>query len=54
MVLSVSYWPVCVYLYMLNMLFSEFPGGLAVRDLAFLLLWCRFDPWTRDFCMLCT
>lgn len=24
----------------------EFPGGVAVKDLALSLLWFRFDPWT--------
>ena len=23
-----------------------------VKDLALLLLWCRFDHWPRNFCML--
>ena len=37
---------------------KEFPGGLAVKDLALtllwlrLLLWCRFDPWPGNFHML--
>ena len=36
----------------------EFPSGLAVRDLALLLLWVRsllwhrFDPWPGNFCMI--
>ena len=29
----------------------EFPGGLAVKDLASSLLWLRFDPWPRNFCV---
>ena len=29
----------------------EFPGGLAVRELALSLLWCEFDPWPEKFCM---
>ena len=28
---------------------KEFPGGLAVEDLALSLLWPRFDPWPRNF-----
>ena len=31
---------------------KEFPGGLAVKDLALLLLWLRFDPKPRNFFML--
>ena len=31
---------------------QEFPGGLVVKDLALSLLWLRFDPWPRNFCML--
>lgn len=27
-------------------------GDLAVKDLVFLLLWLRFDLWSRNFCML--
>ena len=27
----------------------EFPGGLAVRDLALSLLWQGFDPWSQNF-----
>ena len=36
---------------------EEFPGSLEVKDLALSLvwlgslLWCRFDPWPRNFCM---
>lgn len=26
----------------------EFPGGLEGKDLALLLLWHGFDPWTRN------
>ena len=29
----------------------EFPGGLAVKDPALLLLWRRFEPWPGNFCM---
>ena len=35
----------------------EFPGGLAIKDLALLvlwlglLLWLGFHPWSRNFCM---
>ena len=29
----------------------EIPGGLAVKDLAFLLLGLRFSPWLRNFIM---
>ena len=29
----------------------EFPGGLAVKDLALLLLWLRFNPWPRNICV---
>ena len=29
----------------------EFPGGLAVKDLALSLLWRGFDPWPGDFCV---
>ena len=38
-------------------IFKEFPGGLAVKDLALSLLqlgsrqWCGFDRWIRNFCM---
>ena len=35
-----------------TMVFLEFPGGLAVRDLELSLLWCGFDPWPRNFHML--
>ena len=28
---------------------KEFPGGLAVKDLALLLLWLGVDPWPRNF-----
>ena len=27
----------------------EFPGSLVVEDLAWSLLWLRFDPWPRNF-----
>ena len=30
---------------------KEFPGGLLVKDLALSLLWRRFNPWPRNFCM---
>ena len=30
---------------------GEFPGGLAVKDPALLRLWCRFEPWPRNFGM---
>ena len=30
----------------------EFLGGLVFKDLALSLLWCRFDCWPRNFCML--
>ena len=30
----------------------EFPGGLAVKDLALSLLWFGFNPWHGNFCML--
>ena len=33
-------------------LFGEFLGGLAVKDLASLLLGLWFDPWPRNFHML--
>ena len=26
----------------------EFPGGLALKDLALSLLWQELDPWTRE------
>ena len=29
----------------------EFPGGLAVKDLALSLMRLRFDPWSRNFHM---
>ena len=29
----------------------EFPGGLLVKDLVWLLLWCGFDPWPENCCM---
>ena len=29
----------------------EFPGGLAVEDLALSLLWLGFSPWPENFCM---
>ena len=29
----------------------EFPGGLAVKDLALLLLWLGFNPWPRNICV---
>ena len=32
----------------------EFSSGLMVMDLALSLLWCKFDPLLRDFCMLWT
>ena len=28
----------------------EFPGDLAVKDLALSLLWCRFNPLPRNLC----
>ena len=28
--------------------FEEFPGGLAVKDLALSLLWLRFIPWPQE------
>ena len=31
---------------------GEFPGGLAIKDLALSLLWPGFDPGPRNFCML--
>ena len=30
---------------------GEFPGGLAVKDLALSLLWCGFAPWPGSFHM---
>ena len=30
----------------------EFPGGLVVKGLVLSLLWPRFNPWPRNFCML--
>ena len=27
---------------------QEFPGGLAVKDLAWSLLWHRCDPWPEN------
>ena len=30
---------------------QEFPGGLAVKDLALSLLWVKFKPWPENFCM---
>ena len=30
----------------------KFPGGSVVKDLALSLLWCKFDPWPRNFHML--
>ena len=30
----------------------EFPGGLAVKDLALSPLWLRFNPWPGNFHML--
>ena len=30
----------------------EFPGRLAVKDLALSLLWLRFDPWPGNIHML--
>ena len=30
---------------------KEFPGGLAIKDLALSLLWLRCDPWPRNFHM---
>ena len=34
-----------------NTRLREFPCGLVVRDLALSLLWLRFNPWPRNFCM---
>lgn len=34
------------------MMHKEFPGGLAIKDLALSLLWLRCDPWFGNFCML--
>ena len=37
---------------------EEFPGGLAVKGpdgvttMAWVLLWCGFDPWPRNFHMM--
>lgn len=31
---------------------EEFPGGSRVKDLVLLLLWCWFDPWPGNGCML--
>ena len=31
---------------------QEFPGGLAIKNLALALPWLRFDPWPRNFHML--
>ena len=31
---------------------KEFIGGLAVKDFVLSLLWIRFDPRLRNFCML--
>ena len=28
------------------------PGGLPAKDPALSLLWCRFHPWPRNFCLL--
>ena len=30
---------------------EEFPGGLAVKNLALSLLWCGLDPWPGNFHM---
>ena len=35
-----------------NKVSPEFPGGLAVRDSVLSLLWLRFNPRPRNFCML--
>ena len=35
----------------IKLLVPEFPGGLADKDLMS-LLWCIFDPWPGNFCML--
>ena len=32
---------------------KESPGGLVVKDPTLSLLWHGFDPWPRNFCMLC-
>ena len=36
---------------MKTMFREEFPNGLAVKDSALSLLWHRFNPWPRNFCM---
>ena len=28
------------------------PGGIVVKDSALSLLWFKFNPWPRNFCML--
>ena len=35
-----------------NKFLKVFPGGLEVKDPALSLLWCRFDPWPKNFSML--
>ena len=35
-----------------NYLLQEFPGGLAVKDLALSLLWQEFNPWPGNFITL--
>ena len=35
----------------INIYLWEFPDGLAVKDLALLLLWHGFDPWSENFLM---
>ena len=39
------------WVFYLRRTFTEFPGGLVLKDPALSLLWRRFDPWPRNFCM---
>ena len=31
---------------------TQFPGGLAIKDLVLSLQWLRFNPGPENFCML--
>ena len=32
--------------------FREFHGGIVLKDPTLSLLWCKFSPWSGNFCML--
>ena len=48
---AVVYLPIVLSLFLFLKRFSgSSPVAQQVKDLVLSLLWCRFDPWPRNFC----